>query len=99
MGEREPYGWRDRIAAAACNWIMRHIATERYRKMIGGSVSYGLASALRDDLDGRDAPPPLWAAAAQAYAEGRLRPLPRKPQVRPESDYEAHLLSAPDPDG
>lgn len=86
-----PYGLRDRIAAALCNWIMRHVASERYRKMIGGAVSYGLASAVRDDADGREAPGPLWAEAAKAYAEGKLKPLPRKPQVRPESDYEMRL--------
>ena len=34
---------------------------------------------------------PLWAAAAQAYAEGRLKPLPRLPTVRPESDYVMRL--------
>ena|SRR5579859_6009713 len=85
------YGRRDRIAAALCNWIMRHVASERYRKMIGGSVSYGMASALRDELESREPPAPLWAAAARAAAEGRLGPLPRKPQVRPESDYEMKL--------
>lgn len=83
-----PYGRRDRIAACLCNWIMRHVASEHYRKMIGGSVSYGMASAFRDDMEGRDAPLPLWTAAAKAAQEGRLGPLPRKPQVRPESDYE-----------
>ena len=31
---------------------------------------------------------PLWGAAARAFAEGRLEPLPRMPTVRPESDYE-----------
>jgi hypothetical protein len=31
---------------------------------------------------------PIWAAAARAFAEGRLKPLPRMPTVRPESDYE-----------
>jgi hypothetical protein len=84
----DPYGRRDRIAAALCNWIMRHVASDRYRKMIGGSVSYGMAGAFRDDLEGRGAPPPLWDAAAKAYTGGMLGPLPRKPQVRPESDYE-----------
>ena len=31
---------------------------------------------------------PLSAAAARAFEEGRLKPLPRMPTVRPESDYE-----------
>lgn len=39
----KPYGRRDRIAAALCNWILRHVASERYRKMVDGSVRYGLA--------------------------------------------------------
>ena len=34
---------------------------------------------------------PLRAAAERAYAEGRLKPLPRMPSVRPESDYEMHF--------
>ena len=79
--------WRDRIAAAICNWTMRHVASEHYRKMIGGSVSYSMASALRDDLEGREPPAPLWEAAVKAAAEGRLGPLPRKPTLRPESVY------------
>ena len=90
----KPYGLRDRIAAAVCNWILRHVASERSRKMIGGSVSYGMASAFRDDLEGRDAPAPLWTEAAKAYADGRIGAWPRKPQVRPESDYETRLPPA-----
>ncbi len=65
----EPYGLRDRIAAAVCNWVLRHVASERYRKMIGGSVSYGLASAVRDDREGRDAPGP-WPAEAARVTRG-----------------------------
>ena len=45
----KPYGKRDRIAAALCNWILRHVASERYRKMVDGSVRYGLAAAKRDE--------------------------------------------------
>jgi hypothetical protein len=37
---------------------------------------------------------PLWAAAAQAAAEGRIGPPPRKPAVRPESAYEMEPPSA-----
>jgi len=61
----KPYGLRDRIACALCNWVLRHIASDRYRKMIGGSVSYGLSSAVRDDREGRDAPGPWQAEAAR----------------------------------
>lgn len=80
------YSRRDRIAAWACAWIMCHVASERYRKMIFGSVSYGLAAAFRDDIEGRDAPEPLWAAAAQAAREGRIGPIPRQPQIREGED-------------
>jgi hypothetical protein len=59
----ETYGRRDRVAAALCNWILRHIASERYREMIGGAVSYGFASAVRDDREGRPVPRD-WAAEA-----------------------------------
>ena len=31
----KPYSRRDRIAAALCNWTLRRVASERYRKMIG----------------------------------------------------------------
>jgi len=34
---------------------------------------------------------PLWAAAERARAAGLLKPLPRMPVVRPESDYEQNL--------
>lgn len=54
----KPYGLRDRIAAAACNWILRHVASERYRKMTGGALGYGLASAARDEREDRPVPQP-----------------------------------------
>ena len=61
MRKVRPYGRRDRIAGALCNWIMRHVASERYRKMIGGSVRYGLAAAARDEAEKREPPwPPPW---------------------------------------
>jgi hypothetical protein len=37
---------------------------------------------------------PLSAVAARAFEEGRLKPLPRMPTVRPESDYEMDPLLA-----
>jgi hypothetical protein len=49
----KPYGCRDRLAGALCNWILRHVASERYRKMIGGSIRYGLAAAAIDEEEGR----------------------------------------------
>lgn len=53
----KPYGIRDRIAAAACNWILRHVASERYRKMTGGAIRYGLTAAARDEAAGFSLPP------------------------------------------
>lgn len=47
---------RDRFAAAICNWVMRHVASERYRKMTGGAIRYGLAAAARDEEEGRGLP-------------------------------------------
>jgi len=51
-----PDCWRDRVAAAVCNWVLRHVATGRYRQLIDGAIKYGLAAAARDELAG--APPP-----------------------------------------
>jgi hypothetical protein len=39
-------------------------------------------------------PEPIWAAAQRAFAEGRLRPPPRRPTLRPESDYETDPTEA-----
>ena len=59
---------RDRIAVRICNAVMRVLATEHYRKMIAGSITYGLRAAARDEQSG--ALPPL---PASAYApEGAL---------------------------
>ena len=49
-------GRRDRIAAWLCNWILRHLATETYNDFIGGSIRYGMASAARDEQEGREPP-------------------------------------------
>jgi transcriptional regulator with XRE-family HTH domain len=37
---------------------------------------------------------PVWAAAARAWADGRLSPWERQPTVRPETTYEADLTGA-----
>jgi hypothetical protein len=71
MTTATPYGRRDRIAAAICNWTLRHIASERYRKMIGGSIGYGLASAARDDTEKREPPwPPPWFSSIRKDEPG-----------------------------
>jgi hypothetical protein len=48
-----PYGLRDRIAIAACNWVLDHVATEQCRTMIGGAIRYGMAAADRDEREVR----------------------------------------------
>ena len=52
---------RDRIAVRVCNAVMRVLATEHYRKMVAGSVEYGLRAAARDEKFG--ALPPLPVSA------------------------------------
>lgn len=47
---------RDRVAVAVCNWVLRHVATRRYRLAAEGAVRYGLAAAARDEAEGRRAP-------------------------------------------
>jgi hypothetical protein len=36
---------RDRIAVRICNAVLRVLATEHYRKMVAGSIRYGLTAA------------------------------------------------------
>lgn len=54
---------RDRIAAWLCNAVLRTVATPRYRKFVAGAIAYGLASAARDESEGREAPEPSWLRA------------------------------------
>lgn len=63
---------RDRLAAALCNFILRTLASEHYRKMVQGSVLYGLASAQRDQAEGRTSP----GLPRTARPGERLPPLP-----------------------
>lgn len=49
---------RDRIAVALANSILR-LASKRYRRMVEGTILYGLRSAARDAREGREPPPPL----------------------------------------
>lgn len=46
--------WRDRLVASMCNWLLKHVATDRYEKLIGGSIQLGVVAAgwplLRDDF-------------------------------------------------
>jgi hypothetical protein len=58
---------RDRVAVRICNAVLRVLATEHYRKMVAGSVEYGLRAAARDERSG--ALPPLpWSAYTAAGA-------------------------------
>lgn len=49
-GTIPPTAFRDRIAWALCNWVLRHVATGWYRTRIEGAIRYGLAAAVRDEL-------------------------------------------------
>ncbi len=51
---------RDRVACWLCNAILRAIATKNYRDMLGGSISYGLNAAARDERANVYPPPPWW---------------------------------------
>ena len=69
---------RDRIAVRICNGVMRVLATEHYRKMLAGSVRYGLRAAARDEQSG--ALPPLpWRAYAPEGALLEEQAWPPKP--------------------
>lgn len=56
---------RDRIACAVANFALNYIASAWYRKMIGGSIRYGLAGAARDAAEDRPAPP--WPIDGATY--------------------------------
>ena len=69
---------RDRVAVRVCNAVMRVLATEHYRKMLAGSVRYGLRAAARDEQSG--ALPPLpWRAYAPEGALLEEQAWPPKP--------------------
>jgi hypothetical protein len=55
---------RNRLAKRLCDLVLKHIATERYRGLIEGAVRYGLNAAARDELEGRESPPP-WETAGR----------------------------------
>lgn len=40
--------WRNRLAARLCNWVLGHVADERYQRFISGAVRYGMDAAARD---------------------------------------------------
>jgi hypothetical protein len=52
--------FRNRVAIAIANFALNSIATERYRKFIYGSINYGMDSAIRDELEGRESPQQHW---------------------------------------
>lgn len=62
------YKKRDDYIAKLINFILR-FASEDYRKMIEGSIRYGLAAAARDMKEGREIPDPL---DFSAYADEAL---------------------------
>lgn len=45
--------FRDDLTRVVCNFMLRHVATEWYRKMIEGSILYGLEAARKDAYDER----------------------------------------------
>lgn len=38
---------RDRFVCAVCNWLLLHVASEWYRKMVGGALRLGLQTAAK----------------------------------------------------
>lgn len=48
MNDSLRFTWRDRLVCVVCNWLLNHVASERYRAMIGGSIQYGLRAAAND---------------------------------------------------
>lgn len=59
---------RDRAAAALCLWILRHVATDRFRRSIEGVIRHSLFSAAR-----RRPRPDRSARADQLWAEAASR--------------------------
>jgi hypothetical protein len=47
--------WRDRVAHRLASGALL-LATPAYRRLLTGAWQYGLASAVRDDAEGRPAP-------------------------------------------
>ena len=47
---------RSRLAVALANWILRTWAPG-HAMFIRGAIEYGMSSAARDALEGRDSPP------------------------------------------
>lgn len=43
--------WRNRVAWWLCEWVMAHVADERYQSFISGAVRYGVYAAARDELN------------------------------------------------
>jgi hypothetical protein len=68
----KPYGLRDRIAIAACNWALSHVATDRCRKMISGAIRYGMAAADRDEREGIPMPCHVDRFSAEIRGDGSL---------------------------
>jgi hypothetical protein len=68
--------WRDRAAAALCVWILRHVATDRFRRPIENQVRHGLRAAARrasGDDPGAEGLKRLREIVANATDEDRAR--------------------------
>lgn len=48
------------VAWWLCNWILRHVATDWYERVINGTIRYGLAAAKRDEDELIPPPTPWW---------------------------------------
>ena len=54
LPDKSPFGkFRDNLTRVVCNFMLRYVATEWYRKMIEGSILYGLEAARKDARDER----------------------------------------------
>lgn len=69
IGDYQPT-FRDKVAHRLANWALR-IGTPRYRKMVEGSMLYGMNAAARDEFEGRPPPAPWEETAARWLAEER----------------------------
>lgn len=45
--------FRDGLVRVVCNLMLRHVATEWYRKMIEGSILYGLDAVRKESREER----------------------------------------------
>lgn len=60
--------FRDRLAYRVATFAFEKIATPWYRKMVGGSIRYGLESAVRDERESRAIPTSVFLGRTSASA-------------------------------